>query len=82
MLEGMETTPLIMEVNNDYCRTMNKIIFNKYMEEADPNEDDLYPKNLVLPPEEKKPEPPYLGIMPLERHKGTKLVWMEHYQRP
>ena len=50
----METTQLIMEVNNDYCRTMNKIIFNKYMEDVDPNEDDLYPKELHLPPEEKK----------------------------
>lgn len=46
LLENMDTTQLIIEVNNDYCRTMNRIIFNKYMEDTDPAEDDLFPKSL------------------------------------
>ena len=28
----METTALIIEINNDYARTMNKIIFDKFIE--------------------------------------------------
>ncbi len=39
----METTPLIIEVNNDYARTMNKIIFDKYLEDSSPLTDEIYP---------------------------------------
>lgn len=46
----METTPLIIEINQDYARTMNKIIFDKYIEENTELDDDLYPKHLQLPP--------------------------------
>ncbi len=42
----MEITGLIIEVNNDYCRTMNKIIFDKYLDENTDLNDELYPKNL------------------------------------
>jgi hypothetical protein len=31
----MECTTLLMEVGHDYSRTMNKIIFNKFLEEND-----------------------------------------------
>lgn len=44
----METTPLIIEVNNDYARTMNKIIFDKYLIDNSPVSDDIYP-HLILP---------------------------------
>ena len=47
-----------MEVNNDYLRTMNKIIFDAYLEEAIKEEDELYPHNLHLPPVHEKPEAP------------------------
>jgi hypothetical protein len=29
----METTALLIEVNNDYARTMNKIIFDRFIED-------------------------------------------------
>ena len=45
-LETLETTALIIEVNNDYSRTMNKIIFDKYLEEQNELTDPLYPKHL------------------------------------
>ena len=32
-LKDMECTGLLMEVGYDYSRTMNKIIFNKFLEE-------------------------------------------------
>lgn len=32
-LENLETTALTLEVNSDFGRTMNKIIFDKYLEE-------------------------------------------------
>lgn len=32
-LENVETTSLLIEVNNDYARTMNKIIFDRFLEE-------------------------------------------------
>jgi dynein heavy chain len=38
-----------MEVNNDYLRTMNKIIFDRYLEEEE-KEEDLYPHHIHLPP--------------------------------
>ena len=31
-IKDMECTTLLMEVGYDYSRTMNKIIFNKYLE--------------------------------------------------
>jgi dynein heavy chain len=37
---------------------------------------------LELPPEQAKTPAPDLGIMPLERHKGAKLVWLESYGKP
>ena len=44
----METTSLILEVNSDFGRTMNKIIFDKYLLEE--REDEGYPTFLTLPP--------------------------------
>lgn len=47
----METTSLLMEVNNDYFRTMNKIIFNKFLEENidEITNTDMFPVKLSLP---------------------------------
>lgn len=36
-LEGAEVTSLLIEINNDYARTMNKIIFDKYLEDNSHN---------------------------------------------
>lgn len=41
-------TTLITEVNEDYMRTMNKIIFDKFLEDNTLESHHLYP-DLVLP---------------------------------
>jgi hypothetical protein len=50
---------------------MNKIIFDKYLDESKPSDDDMYPKSLKLPPKEEEKDVPFLGMMMLERHKGA-----------
>jgi len=76
----METTALIMEVNNDYLRTMNKIIFDKYLEEAIKEEDELFPHKLMLPEKQEEKIAPDFGMIPLERTKGAKEIWMYNYK--
>ncbi len=48
-LEGLDSTSLILEVNQEYIKTLNSIIFNKYLSE---NTTDLIPHNLSLPERE------------------------------
>lgn len=62
-LESVETTQLLMEVNYDYLRTMNKIIFDRYLEETLKEEDDLYPHHLTLPPPLELMESPFYGMV-------------------
>lgn len=62
---------LITEIDQDYNRTMNKIIFDEYLENKR-EEDDLYPHHLRLPPKPKEKETPYYGAMELEKNKGVK----------
>jgi dynein heavy chain len=46
-IKDMECTALLMEVGYDYSRTMNKIIFNKFLEDdIDEIETDL---RLIMP---------------------------------
>lgn len=52
-----------MEVNYDYLRTMNKIIFDRYLDETMKEEDDLYPHHLTLPPPSAEVEPPLYGMV-------------------
>ena len=51
-------------------RTMNKIIFDKYLEETNPNDDERFPKMLKLPPPAEEKQVPEYGMKELERHKG------------
>ena len=73
----METTALTLEVNSDFGRTMNKIIFDRYLEEQ--KEDELFPSYLQLPPPPPPKEVPYFGMMELERTKGVKEKSMYRY---
>jgi dynein heavy chain len=63
-LENIETTALLIEVNNDYTRTMNKIIFEKFMSENENelNNPELFPVKLVLPERNTEVEAPYYGM--------------------
>jgi len=46
-LEQEEMSGLIQEVNNDYTRTMNKIIFDKFLD--DNETEGMFPEPLHLP---------------------------------
>jgi len=65
----IDLTPLLMEVNNDYARTMNRIIFDKYHEECST---ELLPANLRLPPKEEEQEAPLYGMIQLPHNKESK----------
>ena len=65
--KGSQTTydeTLKSEAADEYQRTMNKIIFNEYFEEANP---DLYAPFDVKVPEEPVKKVPYFGIIEIPR---------------
>ena len=64
----------------DYSRTMNKIIFDKYLEDYNELSDPMYPKQLIIPTTTIKPVP-YYGMIPVERAKGAKLMWMTEWNK-
>ncbi len=61
-LEGTDATTLVLEVNKEYAKVMNGIIFDKYLKESS---SDLLPHNLVLP-NTSPAEVPYYGLLELE----------------
>ena len=69
-IEDLDTTALIADVNLDFSRTMNKIIFDQFLENSQDSE--YFPKHLKLPPKEKPKDVRYLGTVELERNKGVK----------
>jgi dynein heavy chain, axonemal len=60
-LEALDATNLLAEVNHDYLRTMNKIIFDKYLDEDSE-------VTLQLEPEEEY-ETKYYGMMEVSKEK-------------
>jgi dynein heavy chain len=66
----MDTISLISEVNKDFQRTMNKIIFETFLEEQ--KGCDFYPTELKLPPKGDKKDIPYFGMIELEKTRGIK----------
>lgn len=54
-----DTTALLSEVNFEFAKTMNKIIFDKHLNSNGPN---LISGPLVLPEKPPKPEVPYYGM--------------------
>ena len=61
-LKDMESTSLIMEVGYDYSRTMNKIIFDEYLDKNQGT--DNYP-DLTLPEVRTQKETPEHGMIEL-----------------
>lgn len=55
-----DTTTLLNEVNADFAKTMNNIIFDKHLNERGKN---LITGELHLPPPKPKQLPPYLGMI-------------------
>lgn len=62
-IKDMECTTLLMEVGYDYSRTMNKIIFNKFLEENPSEYNEL---NLLMPPKQVEKETREFGMIQLE----------------
>jgi hypothetical protein len=46
---------------------MNKVIFDKYLEDAIPEEDDLFPHHLHLPTSDLVKEIKFYGMVPLAK---------------
>jgi dynein heavy chain len=67
------------EAASEYERTMNKIIFNTYFEEANP---DLYKPFHIEIPEEVKPPVPYFGIIEIPKQEFTIDKENEGYEYP
>ena len=55
-----DTTTLLNEVNADFAKTMNNIIFDKHLNEKGTN---LITGKLVLPPPKEKTQTPYMGMI-------------------
>ena len=60
-----DTTNLITEVNQDFAKTMNKIIFNKHMKGKGK---ELIAGNLTLPPPPKTKAVPFFGMISIPQH--------------
>lgn len=65
---NVDTTGIMYEVNQDFARTMNKIIMDKTLQTPEEELDGMIPPNLNLP--EKSPEKiaPMHGMVPIPQH--------------
>lgn len=63
---NVETAGIIFEVNQDYFRTMNKIIMDQTLEQGP--QDGMIPANLTLPEKPKPKEVAYYGMVPIPPH--------------
>jgi len=60
-----DTTSLLSEVNFDFAKTMNKIVFDKHIDKEGPM---LISGPLVLPEAKEKKEPPQMGMILIPHH--------------
>lgn len=60
-----DTTTLLSEVNFEFAKTMNKIVFDKHIKNNGPN---LISGPLVLPEEKTAREAPYMGMIDIPAH--------------
>jgi dynein heavy chain len=60
-----DTTSLLSEVNVDFAKTMNKIIFDKHLDNNGPL---LISGPLVLPKKKEKEQAPYMGMITIPPH--------------
>jgi len=66
--QNVDTTGIMWEVNQDFSRTMNKIIMDKTLEKAPAELEDMIPANLQLPERPPAKETPYFGMAPIPQH--------------
>jgi len=60
-----DTTTLLSEINFDFAKTMNKIVFDKHLKEKG---NELITGNLRLPPPPPKKLAPYYGMISIPAH--------------
>lgn len=60
-----DTTTLLSEVNFDFAKSMNKIIFDRHMKDKN---SELITSSLTLPPDETPKEKPYYGLINIPPH--------------
>ena len=65
---NVETAGIMYEVNQDYARTMNKIIMDKTLEKTPEELAGMIPANLTLPEKPKAKEVAYYGQVPIPPH--------------
>lgn len=58
-----DTTNLLNEINFDYAKTMNGIIFDKHLKRGS----ELITGSLKLPPQPKKKQAPYYGMISIPK---------------
>lgn len=61
---------LLNEINLDFCKTMNKIIFDKHIVSKGNN---LITGPLALPPPTNQKDTPYLGMITIPMHNYPKM---------
>ena len=60
-----DTTTLLSEVNFDFAKSLNKIIFDRHMKDKN---SELITSSLTLPPDEAPKEKPYYGLINIPPH--------------
>ena len=78
-IKDMECTTLLMEVGYDYSRTMNKIIFNKFLEETP---DELAELGLTMPPKADAKEIREFGMLQLQQPGAENKVMIIYGKNP
>ena len=66
--QNVDTTAIMFEVNQDFSRTMNKIIMEKTLEKSPDELQDMIPASLQLPDKPPCKETPYFGMVPIPQH--------------
>lgn len=66
--QNVDTTAIMFEVNQDFARTMNKIIMEKTLEKTPDELQDMIPANLTMPDKPAPKETPYFGMVPIPQH--------------
>ena len=60
-----DTTTLLSEVNFDFAKSQNKIIFDKHMGEKG---SEMITNSLTMPPDPPPKEKPYFGLIKIPPH--------------
>jgi dynein heavy chain len=66
--QNVDTTAIMFEVNQDFARTMNKIIMEKTLEKSQEELEDMIPAELQMPERPPPRETPYFGMVPIPQH--------------